>query len=181
MQYPDYLVFDLDPKGASFNHVIEIALSLHQLLEEIGAKSCCKTSGATGLHIAVPLGAKYTYDQSKKLAELIALIIHQRLPKISTLKRLISQRRGKVYIDCYQNNFGQTIAAPYSVRAKPGAPVSTPLKWQEVKKGLKPKDYTIKTIFKRLKRFGDLYSVVLDKGIDLEMVLKNLRKIRPLA
>ena len=117
---PDFLVFDLDPKGASFLKVVEVAQTIHQVLEEIEVSSYCKTSGATGLHIGIPLGAKYSFEQAKKFAELVAILVHRRIPKISTLERSLSKRQGKVYIDCYQNNFAQTLAAPYSVRARPG-------------------------------------------------------------
>jgi len=178
LQKPDYLIFDLDPKGASFEKVVEVAQAIHRFLEEIGVLSFCKTSGATGLHIAVPLKAKYTYEQAKKFAELVALVVHQRIPKISTLDRSVSKRKGKVYIDCYQNNFGQTLAAPYCVRARPYATVSTPLKWKEVKKGLDPKNYTIKNIFTRLKKTGDLYAPVLKKGINIEKAIKKIEKIQ---
>jgi len=164
---PDFAILDLDPKGASFSKVIETAQSIHEVLDEMKIPNFCKTSGATGLHIAVPLGAKYSFEQSKKFAERIARIVNQRLPKITTLERSLSKRGGKVYIDYHQNNFGQTLAAPYSVRARPGAPVSTPLKWSEVKKGLDPRDYTIKNIIPRLKKVGDLYAPVLRKGIIL--------------
>ncbi len=177
LQNPDFVVFDLDPKGASFDKVIEVAQTLHEVLEEIEIRSYCKTSGATGLHIAIPLGAKYNYEDAKKFALLVATIVQERIPKISTLERSIAKRRGKVYIDCYQNNFGQTLACAYSVRARPGAPVSTPLHWKEVKKGLDPKKFTIKTIFKRLKKWGDLYLPALEKGVDLRAALKNISKL----
>ncbi len=175
---PDFLVFDLDPKGASFLKVIQIAQALHEFLEEIEVPNFCKTSGATGLHIAIPLGAKYTYDQAKQFAEIVAAIVQSRLPKISTLERSIAKRKGKVYIDCYQNNFGQTLASVYSVRARKGASVSTPLKWEEVKKGLDPKDYTIKTILPRLKKMGDLFAPILGKGINLPAALRNIAKMQ---
>lgn len=171
---PDFLVFDLDPKGASFNKVIEVAQAIRKVLEEIEVPSYCKTSGATGLHIAVPLGAKYSYDHAKKFAELIAMIVHRRTHKISTLERSLTKRQGKIYIDCYQNNSSQTLAAPYSVRARPGAPVSTPLRWKEVKKGLEPKDFTIKNTLRRVKKVGDLYAPVLGKGINLLTAIKNI-------
>ncbi len=174
---PDFLVFDLDPKSASFDKVVEVAKAVHQVLTEIGIDSYPKTSGATGLHIAVPLGAKYSFDQAKKFAELVALIVHQRIPKISTLERSPSKREGKVYIDCYQNNFGQTLAAPYSVRARSGAPVSTPLRWNEIKKGLNPADFTIKTVPRRLKKTKDLYAPVLGKGINLQTALKKIQRL----
>jgi len=177
LQSPDFLIFDLDPKGASFEKVIQIAQEIHQLLEEINVPSYCKTSGATGLHIAVPLGAKYPYEVAKKFAVVIASEIIKKLPNLATLERSIAKRKGKVYIDCFQNNFGQTLASVYSVRARPGATVSTPLKWSEVKKGLDPKNYTIETIFPRLKKWGDLFSAVLGKGIDIALALRNLKKI----
>jgi bifunctional non-homologous end joining protein LigD len=176
LKKPDFLIFDLDPKGASFQHVIQIARAIHQLLEDIEVPSFCKTSGATGLHVAIPLGAKYTYEQAKKFAELIARIVHQKLPQITTLERSLSKRAGKVYIDIHQNNLGQTVVVPYSLRARPGAPVSTPLKWTEVKKGLDPKKFTIKNILSRLKKVGDLYAPVLEKGINLQAALRNLMK-----
>lgn len=171
---PDYLIIDLDPKGASFEKVIQVAQTVHEVLEEFQVPCYCKTSGATGLHIAIPLQAKYNYDQVKAFAEIIALLVHRRIPKISTLERSLSKRQNKVYIDVYQNNFGQTIAAPYSVRARPGATVSTPLKWSEVKKGLDPADFTIKNVLKRVKKIGDIYQPVLKKGIDLLQVVKRI-------
>lgn len=176
LQFPDFVVFDLDPKGASFDKVIEVAKVLHEILEEVGVPSFCKTSGATGLHVTIPLGAKYSYEAAKKFAELIAMIVHDRTPKISTLERVVGRRGGKIYIDCYQNNFSQTVVAPYSVRARVGAPVSTPLKWEELKKGLDPKDFNITNIVKRVKKMGDLYFSVLGKGIDMPSVLKLIDK-----
>jgi bifunctional non-homologous end joining protein LigD len=178
LHFPNFLIFDLDPKEAPFTQVIEVAQTLHKVLEEIEVPSFCKTSGATGLHIAIPLGAKYNFDQSKHFAELIANIVHQRLPKITTLERSLSKRKARIYIDCYQNNYAQTVAAPYSVRARIGAPVSTPLKWSEVKEGLDPKKYTIKTIPARVKKMGDLYFPVLGKGIDLRAALHNITKMK---
>lgn len=172
--FPDFVVLDLDPKDAPFEDVIRIAKEVHALLEELGAASCCKTSGASGLHIAIPLGAQYTYEQALHFAELLAAIVHDRLPEISTLERSLADRKDRVYIDCYQNLLGQTIAAPYSVRALPGAPVSTPLKWSEVKKGLRPSNFTIKNIPARLRKMGDLYAPVLGKGIDLSDVIRKI-------
>ena len=170
---PDFVIFDLDPKGASFDKVIHVAQTIHEILEALDVPSYCKTSGATGLHIAVPLGSKYTYQEAKEFAEQVAELVVQRLPKIATVERSIAKRKGKVYVDCQQNNLGQTLAAPYSVRARPGAPVSTPLQWKEVKKGLDPKKFTIFTIFSRLKKFGDLFSPVLGKGVNLKNIWKK--------
>lgn len=175
LENPDFLIFDLDPEDVPFDHVVETAQALHALLDAIQVPSYCKTSGGRGLHIGVPLKALYTYEQAKQFAELIALLVHQKLPQIISLERSPKRRQKRVYIDCYQNNFGQTLAAPYSLRAKPGAPVATPLEWKEVKKGLDPAQYTLFNTLERLKKKGDLFKPLLQKGIHLEKSLKRLQ------
>lgn len=170
---PDYMVLDLDPKQATFEKVIDTANAIHEVLEEFSIPNYCKTSGATGLHIYIPLKGKYTFEQSKQFGQLIASITNDRIPEITTLIRDPKKRGKKVYIDFLQNNKGQTIAAPYCVRARPMAPVSTPLKWSEVKKGLEPTDYNIKTVLKRLDKWGDIFKPVLGKGVSIEKVLKK--------
>ena len=177
LENPDFLIFDLDPEDIAFEAVVTTAQALHVLLETIQVPSYCKTSGATGLHVCVPLQARYTFEQAKTFAELIALVVHRQLPHLTSLERSPKQRQKKVYIDCYQNNYGQTIAAPYSIRAKPGAPVSTPLSWTEVKRGLDPLNYTMFNILKRLKKKGDLFQPLLQTGIDLNKSLKLLQKL----
>lgn len=172
LKKPDFLLLDLDPKTASFEKVIQIAQAIHAFLKNKKIPSFCKTSGATGLHIAIPLGAEYSYKQAKAFAKTIAFAIHEQLPDISTLERMISKRKGKVYIDYHQNDFGKTFAAPYSVRAREGAPVSTPLKWDEVKRGLDPKKFTFAKTLERLKKLGDLFKPVLGKGVNLQTKLK---------
>lgn len=171
---PDYLMMDLDPGKIAFTHVVDTALVLKDICDELGIDCYCKTSGATGLHIFIPLGAKYTYDEVKTFAELLATLTHERLPKTTSVERSVSKRKNKIYVDFLQNRKGQTIAAAYSARPKPGATVSTPLDWDEVNHSLNPKDYTIFTIEKRLKKVGDLWKPVLGKGIVLEKVLKKL-------
>lgn len=177
LQKPDYMIFDLDPEDIAFDHVIEVARAFHSVLKELDIPSVCKTSGATGMHIYLPMEARFTYDQVKQFGLLIAQIVHRMLPDITSLERSPKKRQKKVYLDVFQNNFGQTVAAPYSVRPFPGAPVSTPLKWTEVKKGLDPVDFNINTVLKRFKRVGDLFKPVLGKGIDILPVLKNLQEI----
>ncbi len=176
LENPDFLVFDLDPEDIAFDAVVKTAQTLHALLEEIEVPSYCKTSGGRGIHVCVPLQARYTYEQAKQFSELIAIVIHRQLPEITSLERSPKKRQKRVYIDCYQNNFGQTIAAPYCIRAKPGAPVSTPLSWSEVKIGIDPLNYTLFNIANRLKKKGDLFKPVLEKGIDLKKSLKLLQK-----
>jgi bifunctional non-homologous end joining protein LigD len=175
---PDYLVIDLDPEEIDFEKVIETALGVKKALDIAGAKSYCKTSGATGLHVYVPLKAKYDYDVAKDFAHVIGQIVNSWLPDITSLERSPSKRKKKVYLDYLQNRKGQTLAAPYSIRPKPGATVSTPLKWEEVKPGLHPSDFNIKNIFKRLEKTGDLFKPVLGAGIDLEKCIRNLEKKR---
>jgi bifunctional non-homologous end joining protein LigD len=169
---PDFLVLDLDPVDISFDHVLETALVIHEILENFKIKSYCKTSGSRGLHILVPLKARYDFEQSKRFGELVATLTHEQLPKITSLERSPAKRQRKVYIDYLQNNRGQTIVAPYSVRGKPHAPVSTPLEWDELKPGIKPTDFTIKNTFNRLSQMGDIFKPVLKQGANLEKALK---------
>ncbi len=170
---PDYLILDLDPEDISFGAVVETAQMLHELLEEMLIPSYPKTSGATGIHIYIPLAAKYSYNEAKQFAEILARKGHERLPTITSVERLPKKRQKKVYIDFLQNNFGQTLAAPYSVRPRPGASVSTPLLWSEVKKGLDPLDFNIKNTLKRLEKKGDLFLPVLGKGINIQKILSK--------
>jgi bifunctional non-homologous end joining protein LigD len=174
---PDYAVMDLDPEAISFNAVIEVANTVHDILDGIGAPSFCKTSGATGLHIYIPLKGKYTFEQAQQFVHLIAAAVHARLPKITSLERSPKNRQKKVYLDYLQNRWAQTVVCPYSVRGRPGAPVSTPLDWNEVKKGLEPKEYTIKSVPERVNKKGDPFLPVLKKGANIEAALKKLEKL----
>jgi bifunctional non-homologous end joining protein LigD len=174
---PDYLMLDLDPGEISFVDVVNTALVVKEICDEIKVPCYCKTSGATGLHIFIPLGAKYTYDECKIFAEILATIVQQRLPDTTSIERAVNKRKDKIYVDFLQNRKGQTIAAPYSIRPKPSATVSTPLLWKEVNHDLTPQMFTIKNSLKRLRKVGDLWSPVLKKGIDLKKALKLLESI----
>jgi bifunctional non-homologous end joining protein LigD len=171
---PDWCIIDLDPDKNSFNQVIEAARVTHDILESAGVANYCKTSGSTGLHIYIPLGAKYDYEDSKEFARVIAKIVHAELPSFTSIERKTADRNGKMYIDFLQNRPQATVAGPYSVRPKPGATVSTPLLWDEVKKGLTMKMFTIKNIPDRLKETGELFKGVIGKGIDLAKSKKKL-------
>lgn len=172
---PDWCLIDLDPdKGNPFEQVIETAHVVKQVLDSIGAESYVKTSGSSGIHIYIPLGAKYSFEQSKQLAELAVTMVNQELPDTTSLERSPAKRKGKIYLDYLQNRETQTAASPYSLRPKPGMPVSTPLDWSEVKKGLTPQTYNARNIFDRLKTEGDLFGGVLGKGVDLQKVLSKL-------
>jgi bifunctional non-homologous end joining protein LigD len=173
---PDYLVLDLDPSDKNtFEQVIETANVIKDILDKAGAKAFPKTSGATGIHIYVPLGARYTYAQAKDFAHMIATMANEQLPDITSLERNLTKRgKKKIYIDYLQNSKGQTLACAYSLRPKPGATVSTPLEWREVKKGMHPSDFNIKNTLKRIEQKGDLFKGVLLKGIDMMKCIKKL-------
>lgn len=176
LEFPDFCVIDLDPHDISFNKVVEVALIIHDLLENISVKHYCKTSGGKGLHICIPLHAKYSYEQSKQFAEIIAHYVHKKCPQTTSLERNPEKRPQKIYLDCLQNRNGQTIVVPYAVRPRPGATVSTPLEWKEVNNKLDPKQFTIKTVPARVKKKGDLFKPILKDQINLKKVLKILEK-----
>lgn len=167
-EYPDYLIIDLDPNGVSFKEVVTTALTVKKIMDKAHLESFIKTSGKTGLHILLPLSAKYTFEQTRQFAELLARIVAQELPHTTSVIRDPQKREKKVYIDFLQNRIGQTIAAPYSVRPVPGATVSTPLLWEELTSDLTPGDFTIKNLFSRLEKKGDLWKGLLQhKGITM--------------
>src|SRR5262249_44255262 len=138
----------------------------------------CKTSGKRGLHIYVPLGARYTHDQAKQFAELLAQIVHRRLPTTTSLVRQPNKRQQRVYLDYLQNGKAKTLAAAYCVRPRPGPTVSTPLKWSEVKSGLDPSRFTIRTVPKRLDKIGDIWRPVLGPGIDVQRCLEKMASLK---
>jgi len=174
---PDYCVIDLDPDKNTFEQVITAALEVKKVLDAIGVPSYPKTSGSTGMHIYIPLGTKYTYDQSQLFARMIVNLVHHQIPEYTSLERIIKNRQGKMYLDFLQNRPGATIAGPYSLRPKPGATVSMPLHWDEVKPGLTMRDFTIQNSISRLKTEGDLFKGVLSKGIDMEKVLQKAKSL----
>lgn len=177
--YPDWCIIDLDPgKKSTFDHVIEAAQATRDLLQEAGVASYPKTSGSTGMHIYIPLGAKYTYEQSKEFARAIAHRVHAALPRLTSIERPVKDRKGKLYVDFLQNRPQATVSAPYSLRPKPGAPVSMPLHWHEVKKGLKITDFNIHNALERIKAQGDLFKPVLGKAIDMERALERLIRLK---
>ncbi|RYY39767.1 MAG: DNA ligase D [Chitinophagaceae bacterium] len=176
-QHPSWCVIDLDPgDNIGFDKVIEAAQVVHTILDTLQIESFPKTSGATGLHIYIPLGQRYSYDQSRQLAELIARLAHAELPDTTSIIRDPQKRQDRIYLDFLQNRPIQTICAPYSVRPRPGATVSTPLHWSEVKKGLNPGLFTIKNMADRLRVEGDLFEGVLGRGIDLHHALHEVEK-----
>jgi bifunctional non-homologous end joining protein LigD len=178
LDFPDWIVIDLDPDEISFKEVVRTALTVKETLDDLAVNCYCKTSGATGLHIYIPLTAKYDYKTARIFAELIAGLVHDKLPDITSLVRNPSKRKGKIYLDFLQNSKGQTLAAPYAVRPRPGATVSTPLSWKEVNDKLDPTQFTIRTIPKRIEKIGDIWKPVIGKGENIFRVLKKLYKMQ---
>jgi len=160
---PDWCLLDLDPKHkvagvetyAAFDDVIEVARGIHHLCEEIGLPSYVKTSGSSGLHVMIPLGGQLDYEQSRALAQLFGQLVVARLPELATLVRTPANRGGRIYVDCVQNGRGRLVAAPYCVRPRPAAPVSAPLRWKEVKRGLTIERFTIKTMPRRVRALAE--------------------------
>jgi bifunctional non-homologous end joining protein LigD len=177
LERPDWLVLDLDPKGAPFTDVVRVALALRGILERLELPSYVKTSGATGLHILLPLGARYTYEQCRTFARLLAVMGVEALPEISTVARPLRARGGKVYIDFGQNGHGQTIVAPYSLRPLPGAPASCPLEWREVTPRLDPARFTLETLPARFEKMADPLTPVLGDGIDMAAALERIEAL----
>jgi bifunctional non-homologous end joining protein LigD len=172
---PDWIVIDLDPEGTiTFKNVVEVAHTVKAVCDEWSIPTYPKTSGKTGIHIFVPMQAKYTYDQAKNLAHLIVLEVNKRQPTLTSVERMPAKRKNKIYLDFLQNREGQTLAAPYSVRPTEDASVSAPLHWHEVTPLLKPSDFTIKNMPERIKKYGDIWAPVVGKGIDLAKILKKI-------
>jgi bifunctional non-homologous end joining protein LigD len=177
LQAPDWCVIDLDPKEAPFSDVVTVARAVHELCDEIGLPSYPKTSGASGLHVMIPLGRQTTHAESRILAQLLSTVIAQRLPEIATLTRVIGNRGGRVYLDTTQNGHGKLIACQYAVRPVVGASVSTPLEWREVNAKLDPKKHTIKTVPKRVAARGDPLRGILEAKPDLPAALTRLQEV----
>lgn len=175
---PDYMVVDLDPGDVPFTQIIDTALVIRRILDRTGVAGVCKTSGQRGMHVYVPLGQKYVHSQTKMIGELLARLVNQKLPNTTTLDPRLEQRQGRIYLDTTRNARGQAMAAAYSVRPFPGATVSAPLKWSEVRKGLDPSKFTIKTMPRRIDKYGDLWQGVLGPGIDLREWLRRMEASR---
>ena len=177
LEHPDFMVLDLDPsKKNSFDDVIETALQVKDVLDSIKTRAYCKTSGSTGIHIYIPMGGKYEFDQVKDFAHILMQQVQKQLPDLTTLERSLQKRsENKIYLDYLQNRSGQTLASAYSLRPKEGASVSMPIEWEELKPGLRPTDFNIHNALDRIKEKGDLFKPVLGKGIDMMKALELLQ------
>lgn len=173
--HPTWLVIDLDPsEGNSFDQVIETALAVKEVTDKLKLDCYCKTSGASGLHIYLPLGNKYVYEVVKNFAELIAMAVHELVPEFTSLERSLKKRGKKIYVDFLQNRSNQTLASVYSLRPVEAATVSAPLDWKEVKQGLHPSQFTIFNIQERLNKTGDLFANVLTAKNNIKKAMKLL-------
>lgn len=174
---PTYLIIDIDPSPKNtFDQVITVAQAVEEVLSRAGAVTYAKTSGATGIHVYMPLGNKYGYEIAREFGRVVATMVTEMLPGLTSVERSLKKRGNKIYVDFLQNSKGQTLASAYSIRPREGATVSTPLLWKEVKAGLHPSQFTIHNIEKRVKKLGDIFFMVLKEGNNLKTCLKNIDK-----
>jgi bifunctional non-homologous end joining protein LigD len=179
IEHPDWCVLDLDPKGAPFVHVVEVAQATHRLCDRLGLPNFVKSSGSSGLHVMIPLGCQCRHDEARSLGELLARLVAAELPDITTMARQISRRDGKVYIDYLQNGTGRLIVAPFSVRPLSGAPVSAPLRWSEVTTDLDIRRLTIRTMPARMRKMRrDPLTEVLRARPDLGAALERVQSLQ---
>jgi bifunctional non-homologous end joining protein LigD len=172
---PDFVLFDLDPTPeVPWQQTIQVALILRELLDQLGLASFPKTSGGKGFHVLVPLDRRSTFDDTREFAEMVAGAIARAHPKLATTEWSKARRRG-VLIDANQNGEGKTIASAYSVRPKPGAPVSTPLTWDEVTEKLNPAIYTMQVVLQRIEQLADVHAPMLKTRQSLSKALDALR------
>jgi bifunctional non-homologous end joining protein LigD len=178
LQHPDWCILDLDPKGAPFEHVVRVARAIHSLCEASHLPHYVKTSGSTGLHVLIPLGARYTHEQSRSMAELLARWVVRELPEIATVRRQLEKRGGKVYVDYLQNGHGRLLVAPFSARPVPGAMVSMPLPWSQVTSKLDMHRFDMKTVPALLaKRKADPFDGLMTEAADLPAALTRLAEL----
>jgi bifunctional non-homologous end joining protein LigD len=180
LDHPDWVVFDLDPgEGVPFETICEAALCVREVLNQLGLKAYPKTSGSRGIHIYLPIKPAYSYEQVAIFAEQVATLVAHEMPEAATVERALKKRkRGQIYVDHMQNARGKSVAAPYSVRPKPGATVSAPLQWKEVeRRKLTPQDFNIKNMLRRIERQGDLFKEVLSNRQMLSAAFEKLESL----
>jgi bifunctional non-homologous end joining protein LigD len=177
LERPDWLLFDIDPKNSTTAYAVKVARELHSVLRAVGLRPYVKTSGQAGIHVMVGLALKYAYEQARMFSELVARVVVDRAPEHATLARDVSARNGRAYIDYLQLGHGKTIAAPFAVRPIPGAPVSAPLRWDEVRERLDPRDFNIRTMPRRMARLKrDPFIGAIEDRQEIEPALANLEQ-----
>jgi bifunctional non-homologous end joining protein LigD len=175
LEHPDFILIDLDPYHCGYDRIVEAAQLVREKLRLIGLTGYPKTTGGNGMHVYVPVEPIYSSAQTRQFAEILARWVAAERPELFTTPRMVSAReKGKVYFDYLQNASGKTISAPYVLRAYPGAPVATPLKWDEVVSGLKPAQFHIANVLRRFERVGDLFAGVLNKPQELGPAIEKL-------
>jgi len=175
---PDFILIDLDPYHCGYDRIVEAAQLIRHKLQAIGLEGYPKTTGGDGMHIYVPVHTRYSYSQTRTFAEILARWVSAERPELFTTPRTVAAReKGKVYFDYLQNATGKTISAPYVLRAYPGAPVATPLSWDEVRPGLNPAQFHIGNALRRFERTGDLFAGVLSKPQEIEPALERMEKL----
>jgi bifunctional non-homologous end joining protein LigD len=175
---PDFVLFDLDPpeEPDGFEQAIDVAHLIRELLDEVGLPGYVKTSGADGIHVVAPITRRSTFEQTYDFAEQASRLLEARHPGLVTTEWLKKKRAG-VLVDHRQNGWGKTIASVYSVRPKSGAPVSTPLRWDELRHGIAPRDFTMEVALERCRTHGDLYGPVLADPRPLASAARALAKL----
>jgi bifunctional non-homologous end joining protein LigD len=178
-EFADYVALDLDPSdGVPFARVLDVARWIHDELDALGAPGVPKTSGASGLHVYIPLPANTPYDAGLLFCQIVATVVAQKHPKVATIERSVRARGARVYVDCLQNILGKTLATAYSARASDYAGVSTPLTWQEVDEGVDRTDFTIQSVPARLEKTGDLWAALRkSKGVNLARVARYAERV----
>jgi bifunctional non-homologous end joining protein LigD len=175
LEHPDFILLDLDPYNCGYDRIVEAAQLVRRRLEQLGLAGYPKTTGGDGMHIYLPIEPRYSFDQARSFAEVLARLVAHERPDLFTTPRAVKQReKGKVYFDYLQIGGGKTISAPYVLRAHPGAPVSTPLAWREVAPGLSPAQFHLGNVLERFARLGDLFEPVLKQPQRLEEALEKL-------
>jgi bifunctional non-homologous end joining protein LigD len=178
LDQPDWVLIDLDPVECSYDMIVEAARLVQDKLEKIGLTGYPKTTGGDGMHVYIPVEPRYSYEDTRQFAEILGALVIAEKPALFTTPRSVSKReKGRVYFDHMQNASFKTIAAPYVLRAHPGAPVSTPLEWREVRKGLRPEQFTIRNAPERFAKMGDLFRGVLEKPQAIEPAIERLESL----
>ena len=178
IEFADFMIIDLDPgEGVPFPSGCRLALSVKEILTQLGLKGYPKTSGSKGMHVLVPLDSSNDYKSVRRFAEVVARLAVHRTADLATIERGMEKRKGKIYIDYLQNGFGKTIVSPYCLRPRPGAPVSTPLTWSEVSSSIRPRAFNIRSVFRRLKAKGDPFKPLLTEKQSLHNALRRLETL----
>ena len=178
LEYPDFIVLDLDPFHCGFDRIVEAAQLVRRKLDDLELESYPKTTGGDGMHIYIPIVPRYTYEQARTFAEIIARLAIAERPELFTAPRaLASREKGRVYFDYMQLAWSKTISAPYVLRAHDRAPVATPLRWSEVRPGLSPQDFTLANVRGRFQQLGDIFAPVLTNSQKLEDAMARLERV----